>query len=284
MAFLWFLVYVLVALFFASFFFPLPLADVNKTMRYRTIPWMTGTLIGLNVAIFLLWQAPDIYRSNPTLGNWFKYFEKIWLYGYRESYLREGKSIGAFVAFTSIFMHGDLFHLISNMIYLWAFGYRVEDACGPWRFLSFYILCGMTASMGNILFNPLSQSADIPSIGASGAISGVLGAYLILFYGEWVTCLWGLGSFLRMPVVLTQNILNNGSLLWWRWTTPLPAWLFLIVYLAMNVVPSFEIIQEGQDVGGVGYLAHIVGFLSGLTVFLFVRKDLLMRYAAGRAL
>lgn len=91
---------------------------------------MTYSLIAINCVVFLFWQAPELYRSG-TIYDYVEYVQKIWLYGYRESYLREGESIGAFVTFTSIFMHGDFFHLLGNMIYLWAFGYRVEDACGP---------------------------------------------------------------------------------------------------------------------------------------------------------
>lgn len=259
---------------YSAIFFPLPLNDGQQTRRYRTLPWMTYTLVTINIGVHLFWQ----------LLPWKDYYEKIWLYGYRQSYMQEGLSIGAFVSFTSMFMHANIFHLLGNMIYLRVFGRRVEDACGPWRFLAFYLLCGMMAHLGQVNFNPLSASADIPSIGASGAISGVMGAYLLLFYSKQITCLWGIGSALRVPAIFLRNMLNHTRHPLWQLHLHIPAFWLLIAFLVMNTIPSFEIIQNGRTLGGVGYLAHFVGFLAGMTVFLFVRKDLLMRYVMGRAL
>jgi membrane associated rhomboid family serine protease len=216
----------------------------------------------------------------------YAYVTQIWTYGYRALFLTgEGASIGAFVSFTSIFMHADMWHLLGNMIYLWSFGRRVEDACGSWRFLIFYLMAGMVANIGSELLNP--ANADIPGIGASGAIAGVMGAYLILFPGAMVLCFWGIGSVLRVPVVLALKIagvksVRGAPLL--RLTIRLPAWVLLIAWLVMNTLPSLEVIQRGQDYGGVNTLAHLTGFLAALLIFLYVRKGVLSRYLAGRSL
>lgn len=276
------LLYTILALLINAFFFPLPWKDSQNTMRYRSAPWMTYSLMAANILVFMAWQAPDIYKGQ---GDVVAYVDKIWRYGYRSSTLRDHESIGAWVTLTSIFMHGDLSHLTGNMIYLRAFGYRVEDACGPWRYLGFYLFAGMMANIGEVVFDPQSQSMNIPTIGASGAISGVLGAYLILFYTEKITCIWGLGTIFRVPVALLRIVFTRASnVRLWTWTVALPAWTLLIAFLVMNTVPSFEIIQQEREVGGVAYLAHFIGFLSGLAIFLFVRRDLLLRYAVGRAL
>lgn len=267
-----------------TFFFPVPFGDVRRSVRYRTIPWVTVSLIIINSLVFFLYQATNWYDALMIgdAGSFVSYAKQIWTYGYRESYLREGQSIGAFITFTSIFMHADIFHLLFNMFYLWAFGYRLEDACGPWRFLLFYLLAGMVANLGSVALNP--SDVDLPGIGASGAIAGVMGAYLILFHTEWIACIWGLGSLVRLPVVFFLKTTDDRKIKWWRWTIPLPAWLLLGAFLIQNLIPSLVVIREGNDEGGVNNLAHLTGFLAGLAVFLFVRKDLMMRYLQGRAL
>ena len=286
-----FLLYILYQLFIGAFFLPLPISDTG-TVRYRTIPYMTIALILANSLIFMLWQGPNLYRGidaydatgSTTLIN--QYIEQTWLFGYRSTYLREGLSIGAFVTFTSMFMHADMWHLLGNMVFLWAFGRRLEDACGSWRYLIFYLMAGMVAGMGSALLNP--SDVDLPGIGASGAISGVMGAYLLLFPGAQVLSFWGIISIFRVFVVYVARIVGFGGELRtapvWRWTIRVPAWLLLIYFLIRDLAPSLEVIQNGQDFGGVNNLAHLTGFLAALAIFLFVRKDLAMRYLSGRAL
>ncbi len=284
-----FLLLIILELILMSFVFPLPVTDTG-TVRYRTLPWMTMLLIVINSLVFILWQASNLYQGSVALEETGSavmlddYLKQLWTYGFRGSYLREGYSIGAFVTFTSMFMHGDMWHLFGNMIFLWTFGRRVEDACGPWRFLLFYLAAGMVANLGSELLNP--STVDLPGVGASGAISGVMGAYLLLFPGALVNCLWGLGSIVRLPLVVIGQLVGIKSLEGvptWRWTVRVPAWLLLIYFLFKDLIPSFEVIQQGQDIGGVNNLAHLTGFLAALFIVLFVRKDLAMRFFSGRS-
>jgi membrane associated rhomboid family serine protease len=292
--FLVFILSLIISLFLQSIVFPFPLSDTGH-VRYGSIPWMTILLIAINSLVFLIFQAPGLYQGSQLLDAhnqagyqmiYQGYIVPLWTYGHRIIFLRDAVGIGAFSTFTSMFMHGNLDHLLGNMIYLWAFGRRVEDACGSARYLLFYLLAGMVATIGSSLLN--RAQADIPGIGASGAIAGVMGAYLILFPGSMVTCFWGIGIILRVPAVALLKLFTNRQSFheapWWRWTIKLPAFTFLIVWLAMNTLPSLDVIQRGRSYGGVDTLAHLTGFLAALLIFLFVRKDLLVRYVAGRSL
>jgi len=286
---IFFLLDILYQLFVSGFFLPLPVSDTG-TVRYRTLPYMTILLIIINSLVFIVLQAPNLYQGaeawetegNTRLLN--AYVQQVWTYGYRSSYLQNGLSIGAFVTFTSMFMHSEMWHLLGNMVFLWAFGRRLEDACGAWRFLLFYLLAGMVAALGSVVLNP--SDVDLPGIGASGAISGVMGGYLILFPGAKVNCFWGIISIIRIFVVYLARVIGFGGELRtapaWRWTIRVPAWLLLIYFLVRDLLPSLEVMQQGQDFGGVNNLAHLTGFLAALAVFLFVRKDLAVRYISGR--
>jgi membrane associated rhomboid family serine protease len=284
-----FLLYILYQLFISAFFLPLPVSDMG-TVRYRTLPYMTLLLIIINSLVFIIWQAPNYYQgieafeATGSTQMLDLYIQQVWTFGYRSTYLREGVSIGAFVTFTSMFMHSDMWHLLGNMVFLWSFGRRLEDACGPWRYLLYYLLAGIIANLGSVVLNP--SSVDLPGIGASGAISGVMGAYLLLFPGAKVLCFWGIVSIVRMFIVYLAKVIGFGGELRaasvWRWTIKVPAWLLLIYFLVRDLLPSIEVIQNGQDFGGVNNLAHLTGFLAALAIFLFVRKDLAMRYISGR--
>jgi membrane associated rhomboid family serine protease len=274
----------LLILLFSTFLSPLPVNDSGLT-RYRTVPWVTLSLIIVNTVIFVLWIAPDLYVQTgdemTVEPDFTRYMEKVNIYGYSEPAVRAGTGVAAFAAFSSMFMHATFWHLFGNMVYLWTFGRRVEDACGSWRFLGFYLLVGMLADVGSVLFNP---SVDWrPSVGASGAIAGVMGAYLLLFPTAKVNCLWGLGNLIRLPIVLVRSVWKKDQKIW-RWTVTLPAWILLIFFVISNAIPSLETMQSDQELSGVNYLAHLSGILASLTIFFFVRKDLLMRYVHGRAL
>lgn len=141
---------------------------------------------------------------------------------------------------TNLFLHGGWIHLLGNMLFLWIFGDNVEDAMGHGRFLIFYILCGMAANAGHILANPLSTE---PTIGASGAIAGVLGAYLILYPAARVLCLVPLWIFL--PFV---------------WV---PAVLFVPLWIALQLISGLSSLGVAQT-GGVAWWAHIGGFVAGM--------------------
>jgi membrane associated rhomboid family serine protease len=278
------LAYFLFILFLSTLLYPMPVND-SGVVRYRTIPWATLMLITVNTVIFVLWIAPDLYvqqQGSVTVEpDIERYIDKMTLYGYSEKAVRDGLGVGAFAGISSMFLHASFWHLFGNMVYLWAFGRRIEDACGSWRFLLFYLLAGMFADVGSVLF---TSSLEVrPSVGASGAIAGVMGAYLLLFPTARVNCLWGIGSLLRLPVAAIRLLMNR-QYKFWRWTVSLPAWLLLIWFVVQNALPSLETIQGDKELEGVNYLAHLAGLLAALTVFLFVRKDLLMRYVYGRKL
>lgn len=280
------LLLVLLSIFLSSVVIPFPVND-SGTVRYNTLPFVTGGLIAINTLVFALFQAPDLIdyllatNEIDEFNAIYSFARTIGTYGFRESFVREGESIGAFTTFTSTFMHSDFNHLISNMIFLWAFGRRVEDACGPWRFLMFYLFAGMVATMGYAILT--SANSDLPGIGASGAIFGVMGAYLLLFPSATMNCLWGIALGLRFLLELFQRFIGEKPASF-RWTTSIPAFFVLALYAGFNVLPTFRTIREGDLVGGVNYVAHLTGFLSAITIFLFVRKDLLTRYWAGRTL
>jgi membrane associated rhomboid family serine protease len=290
--FLAFILQILLWLIISSFVLPMPFSDTG-TVRYRTLPYITISLIIINSLIFIVLQAPNLYQGFAAIdeGNpagydmLYSFVQQVWTFGFRTSYMREGISIGGFTTFTSMFMHADMFHLLGNMIFLWTFGRRVEDACGPWRFLLFYLLAGMVANLGSGVLNP--AELDRPSVGASGAIAGLMGAYLLLFPGAQVNCLWGLGSIIRWPIVVVAHVIGFPKSLsaapMWRWTVRIPAWPFLFYFLIRELLPSFEVMQQGAELSGVNNLAHLVGFLAALTIIFFARKDLVMRFFSGRS-
>jgi membrane associated rhomboid family serine protease len=144
--------------------------------------------------------------------------------------------------FTSMFLHGGWLHLIFNMLYLWVFGRNVEDLIGPARFLLFYILCGLIAAVVHVIFNAHSV---IPTIGASGAIAGVMGAFLV-----------------RFP---RAKIITLAWIFFFVTTLEIPAPLLLIVWFAVQFFSGFGSLTENNYTGGgTAYFAHIGGFLAGM--------------------
>ncbi|MBE2269692.1 MAG: rhomboid family intramembrane serine protease [Anaerolinea sp.] len=257
-----------------SVIFPLPLTDIG-TVRYKTLPMVTYLLLLVNGLVFLGLQAPTMIfaESNYDLQA---YVNQLYTFGFREIALQQGLGYGAITAFTHMFMHADISHLLGNMVFLWAFGRRIEDACGSWRYLLFYLTAGLVAALGTAALTP--TNADLPGVGASGAIAGIMGAYLILFPGAKVNCMWLLGSIIRVPIAAIR-----GKDLW-NWTIPIPAWIILIYFVVDNFLPSLAVMQAETDLQGVNTVAHLAGFLAALLILLFVRKDLLNRYIAGRSL
>lgn len=140
---------------------------------------------------------------------------------------------------TSMFMHGGWFHIIGNMWFLWVFGDNIEDATGPIRFLVFYLLCGLAAAAAQIVANPASE---IPMVGASGAIGGVMGAYARLYPGAHVHTLIFLGFYIT--------------------TIAVPAWVMLGYWFLLQVVGGLPTL--GATGGGVAFWAHVGGFVAGL--------------------
>jgi membrane associated rhomboid family serine protease len=147
---------------------------------------------------------------------------------------------------TSMFLHGGFLHLGGNMLYLWIFGNNVEDAMGHGRFIVFYLLCGAAAALAQALPNPEST---IPMIGASGAISGVLGAYVLLHPHARI--------LVGIPIFFYLHL------------TYLPASLMLGIWFLMQIISSFNINPEE---GGVAWYAHIGGFVAGLVLIPFFKR------------
>ena len=159
---------------------------------------------------------------------------------------------------TSMFMHGSWMHLIGNMWFLWLFGNNVEDAMTRPRFIAFYLLTGLGAALAQVVADPESA---IPMVGASGAISGVMGAYLVLFPKVRVYTFVPLGFFMQ--------------------AFPLPAWVMLLYWTALQF---FGVLQSSlsERSGGVAFWAHIGGFVAGIVwVKVFERKDRVRAHVAG---
>ena len=158
---------------------------------------------------------------------------------------------------TSMFLHGSWMHLLGNMWFLWLFGNNIEDSMTRPRFLAFYLLCGLAAAMAQVWANPVSE---VPMVGASGAISGVMGAYLVLFPRVRVWTMIPLGFFF--------------------YSMALPAWAMLIYWAFLQVAGGVTSLAAEQA-GGVAFWAHIGGFVAGVVLIkMFERQD---RLAAHRS-
>jgi membrane associated rhomboid family serine protease len=208
----------------------LPLGDDNS--RRQSFPIVTVSLLLVNVVAF----AGEVFAL--TAGR-LEMFVAFW--SLVPSDYTQGTALGGPVPFTlltSMFLHAGFMHLIGNMLYLWIFGDNVEQAFGSVRFLAFYLLCGVAASGTHILSMPGSQ---IPSLGASGAISGVLGAYLLMFPGNRVNVLF----FFRVIPVPAIVVIG-----------------FWAIFQLWSGAGSL-MVREG---GGVAYLAHVGGFVAGLVL------------------
>jgi len=151
--------------------------------------------------------------------------------------------------FTSMFMHGGIAHIAGNMLFLWIFGDNIEDSMGHLRYLVFYLLCGVLASLAHVLmtaaFATDQSSLMIPSLGASGAISGVLGGYILLFPTR------------RVTVIL------------FRFLTDVPAYVAIGIWFAFQLISGLGMLGGGSQGGGVAYAAHVGGFVAGLLLIKF---------------
>ncbi|MBI3630046.1 MAG: rhomboid family intramembrane serine protease [Candidatus Rokubacteria bacterium] len=227
----------------------------------QTTPFVTIGLITLNVLVFLYqWslqfpQDPEAVRSAQAF---------VFEFGVTPCRLT-GRCAGAVdfpspvaTIFTSMFVHGGLFHVFGNMLYLWIFGDNVEDTLGHVRFLLFYLAAGVAAAVGQSLVNPASQ---VPMIGASGAISGVLGAYLILFPHAGVLTVIVFMFFVRLVRVPAVLVLG-----------------FWIVVQIINGLVTFGAGILGRAAeGGVAWFAHVGGFLAGIVLLFLMRPRAALR-------
>jgi membrane associated rhomboid family serine protease len=161
-----------------------------------------------------------------------------------------------FSPLSSMFLHGGWFHLIGNMWFLWVFGNNIEDAMGHGRFVAFYLVCGLLAAAAQVAAGP---SSPIPMVGASGAISGVMGAYLVLYPRVRVHTLVFLGFFIT------------------RWT--LPAYMMLLYWALIQALGSLPSLAGVEVGGGVAFIAHLGGFMAGVALIkLFARPEYVARH------
>ncbi len=210
----------------------LPLKDNVPTRRF---PIVTIALIVANFAVWIFYELPGLQGSVNQLA-----FHPCEV----ESSCRQIGQSWELTAVTSMFMHAGWIHLLGNMLFLWIFGNNVEDAMGRIKFIVFYFLSGFAATALQTLVTLTSaphEDATIPYLGASGAISGVLGAYFILLPRARVLTL----VFFFLPYQI-------------------PAWVFLIIWFGFQLISSSAALQHPQSGGGVAFFAHIGGFVFGL--------------------
>ena len=203
----------------------------------------------LNIAIF----GYEFFLSPSELNKFIYTYALIpkELTSLTPIYLFKPTYLIIFSVFTSMFIHGGPLHLLGNMLYLWIFGNNVEDNLGHLRFLFFYLLCGLGAIIMHIL---LSYNSPLPVLGASGAIAGVLAAYLVLFPGAQIVTI--------IPIFFFIQIVE------------LPAFLVIIVWFFLQLANGAAALTASPyQQGGIAWFAHIGGFLTGLLlIFLFRRK------------
>ena len=224
----------------------LPIND-SQSNRYGSLPLMTISLIAINTAI-LVWE---LSLPQDTLSAVF------WVFGFSPAAIWAHQGAGMISSITSLFLHGSVLHLLGNMLFLWVFGRRVEDACGAGRFLLYYLFAGVTANLITALVQP---NEVIPSIGASGAIFGVMGAYLVLFPEGRIRTLW------FITIIPTRPRIR--------------AFWFVLYYLAIQIPPAFDSYLNGVQYN-VGYWAHLGGFSACICILFFLRPQAFARYMSN---
>jgi membrane associated rhomboid family serine protease len=242
-----------------------PYHDENETQR---TPYVTMALIAANVAAWLVVQGAgsqlllaqsvcnlglipgELTQSLPP-GTGFPMGDEIaCLTDPGPQYLH---------LLTSMFLHGSWMHLLGNMWFLWLFGNNIEDSTTRPRFVAFYLLSGLAAAMAQIMANPMSE---VPMVGASGAISGVMGGYLVLFPRVRVYTMVPLGFFFYQMA--------------------LPAWVMLIYWMALQFFGGItSVVSEEGGGGGVAFWAHVGGFVAGVVLIkVFERRDRVVAHAS----
>jgi membrane associated rhomboid family serine protease len=240
-----------------------PYRDENETVR---TPVTTFVLLGLNAAAWLLVQGagsalplarsvcelgliPGELTGSVPPGTGFPMGERL------VCLTDPGMQPGHIL--TSMFLHGSWMHLLGNMWFLWLFGNNVEDAMGRGRYVAFYLLCGVAAALAQVAVDPASE---VPMVGASGAISGIMGAYVVLY------------PHVRVYVLVPLGVIMT-TMAW-------PAWAMLGYWLLLQLVSGLG--SLGQEGGGVAFWAHAGGFLAGVAlVKLFARADYVAQHRAG---
>jgi membrane associated rhomboid family serine protease len=224
----------------------MPLRD-DDTDR-RTVPVVTYALIAVNILVWLIELGLGEKFINGYSTVPFEITHNTDVVGIRTIHaggqsmpihLYPGPTPIYLTLLTSMFMHASWLHIGGNMLYLWIFGDNIEDRIGHVKFLVFYLICGLAASAADILFK---TDSIIPSLGASGAIAGVLGAYLVLFPKR------------QVRVLMARQIVN------------MPAFLVLGLWILLQIFSQISV--AGAQSGGVAYMAHIGGFVAGVALIL----------------
>jgi len=231
----------------------MPIGDDNTGRQ--TIPVANYILIALNVLVFLVFQgmgANDAFTyAFSTVPAEIVSGKDLVTEDTAIEHPETGQMIPVsglkptpvpvyFTILTSMFMHGGLMHLAGNMLFLWIFGDNIEDDLGHGRYVAYYLLCGVAASLAHVLANASGPSAEIPSLGASGAISGVMGGYLI------------------------QHPHRRVRVIMFRMLTEVPAIVAIGIWFAFQLISGLA--SAGATGGGVAYGAHIGGFIAGLVL------------------
>jgi len=207
-----------------------PIGDDNSARR--TVPAVTYALIALNVVFFFI----ELNGGNAFIMQW-AFVPSRFL----------ANPVGDFpTLFTSMFMHAGWVHLGGNMLYLWIFGDNVEDRFGHIQFAIFYLLCGLAATFAQLAF---SMGSNVPNLGASGAVAGVLGAYILMFPQQLVRVLIG------------------------RVVTPVSAIIVIGLWIVLQFFSGIGSIANTADTGGVAYMAHIGGFIAGFALTFLLRGN-----------
>src|ERR687884_1297386 len=228
----------------------IPLSDDNPTLNR---PVMTWSILASLAAVWVVVQGAglDEVRLAASVCNYglvpgelthqarVGYALPI---GQNLACVVDNDPINKFTPLTSMFLHGSWGHLLGNALFFWVFGNNIEDSMGPWRFLAFYLICGLVAAAAHVMVAPASP---VPTVGASGAISGVLGAYLVLYPKARVNMLFFFVIIIRV--------------------IPIPAWLVLLWWFAWQVIAGLpELMTVNPEVsGGVAVWGHVGGFVSG---------------------
>ncbi len=215
-----------------------PIGDDNSARR--TVPVVTYVLIVLNVLFFFV----ELSGGDPFIEKW----------AFVPSRFLANPAGDFLTLFTSMFMHAGWVHLGGNMLYLWIFGDNVEDRFGHIKFIIFYLLCGLAATFAQLAF---SMDSNVPNLGASGAIAGVLGAYILLFPQGKVRVLQG------------QQVIQVSAL------------IVIGLWIVLQLFSGIGSISAAADTGGVAYMAHIGGFIAGFALTFVLRGNSTPRLKAG---
>ena len=220
----------------------------------RSFPLVTVLVIAANIAVFLYQVSLEAVANGVSQGAATAFVMEFGAVPCRLTGFCAGDDAPAPIVtvFTSMFMHGGFLHLAGNMLYLWIFGDNVEDTLGHLRFILFYLLSGVGAAVAQTVVNPASR---VPMVGASGAISGVLAAYLVLFPRASILTLITFGFFIRFVQVPALVVLG----------------FWIVVQLAYGLV-SVPFFRGVEEAGGVAWFAHIGGFMFGVILLFLLRS------------